>query len=59
MAFTTQQFCVNFEIQSYINLSIDGGGCMRNTHCKSSFALLTGGVAARKIIFNHFREEVI
>lgn len=38
--------------------SIDGGGCMRKIHCKSSFALLTGGVAVRKIIYDHLREEV-
>lgn len=37
---------------------IDGGGYMRKIHYKSSFALLTGGVAVRKIICNHRREEV-
>ncbi|CAH2075509.1 unnamed protein product, partial [Iphiclides podalirius] len=37
----------------------NGGGCMRKIHFKSSFALLTGGVAVRKIICNHLREEEI
>lgn len=45
-----------FYCQCIMGIPIDGGGCMRNTHCKSSFALLTGGVAPA--IICHPREEV-